>query len=101
MAVLVVMALLRLALTRHVTETAVEGSWLRMIALPVVMLAAVFAFPTLGFAATAVVLGLALTVIAQHDLYSVRSWAILLMSVTGVIVACTLLFSEVLSVPLP
>ncbi|WP_420333139.1 tripartite tricarboxylate transporter permease [Roseibium sp.] len=101
MAVLVLMALLRLALTRHVSEVPVEGSWLRMIALPVVMLAAVFAFPALGFAMTAVLLGLALTVIAQHDRYSAKSWAILLASVTGVIVACTLLFSEVLSVPLP
>lgn len=101
MAALVLMALLRLAVTRHVSEVAVEGSWLRMIALPVVMLGAVFAFPALGFAATAVLLGLALTVIAQHDRYSPRNWAILLVSVTGVIVACTLLFSEVLSVPLP
>ncbi|MEL7524614.1 MAG: tripartite tricarboxylate transporter permease [Pseudomonadota bacterium] len=101
MAALVAMALLRLALTRHVSEVAVEGSWLRMIALPLVMLVAVFAFPTLGFAVTAVLLGLALTVIAQHDRFSAKSWAILLASVTGVIVACTLLFSEVLSVPLP
>lgn len=101
MAALVLMALVRLALTRHVTEVRVEGSWLRMVALPLVMLGAVFAFPRLGFAATAVLLGLALTVIAQHDRYSAKSWAILLMSVTGVIVACTLLFSEVLSVPLP
>ena len=72
-----------------------------MIALPLVMLGAVFAFPTLGFAITAVLLGLALTVIAQHDQYSAKNWAILMASVTGVIVACTLLFSEVLSVPLP
>ncbi|WP_421979257.1 tripartite tricarboxylate transporter permease [Roseibium sp.] len=101
MAVLVCLAFVRLALTRHVTEISVEGSWFRMSALPLVMLAAVSAFPVFGFAATAVALGVALTVIAQHDRYSAKNWAILLLSVTGVIVACTLLFSEVLSVPLP
>lgn len=101
MAVLVCLAFVRLALTRHVTEISVEGSWLRMSALPLVMLGAVSAFPVFGFALTAVALGVALTVIAQHDRYSAKNWAILLLNVTGVIVACTLLFSEVLSVPLP
>ncbi len=101
MAVMVGLALLRLVFTRHVTEFAVEGSWLRMTALPLAMLGAVFLFPLLGFGATSVLLGLVLTVVAQHDRFSGKNWAILLLSVTGVIVACTLLFSEVLSVPLP
>lgn len=101
MAVIVGLALLRLVVTRHVTEFAVEGSWVRITALPLVMLSAVFLFPLLGFGATAVLLGLVLTIVAQHDQFSLKSWAILLLSVTAVIVACTLLFSEVLSVPLP
>ncbi|EEE44742.1 tripartite tricarboxylate transporter permease [Roseibium alexandrii] len=101
MAVVVGLALLRLVATRHVTEFAVEGSWIRMTALPLVMLGAVFLFPVLGFGPTAVLLGLVLTVVAQHDRFSLKNWAILLLSVTAVIVACTLLFSEVLSVPLP
>lgn len=101
MAVIVCLALLRLVVTRQATEFAVEGSWIRMTALPLVMLGAVFLFPLLGFGATAVLLGLILTVVAQHDQFSGKNWAILLLSVTGVIIACTLLFSEVLSVPLP
>ena len=101
MTVMVGLALLRLVMTRHVTEFAVEGSWVRMTALPLVMLGAVFLFPLLGFGATAVLLGLVLTVVAQHDRFSGKNWAILLLSVTGLIVACKLLFSEVLSVPLP
>lgn len=64
MAVLVALAIGRLFLTGHVTEEPVVGSWTRMIALPVAMLGAVLFFPILGFAITAVLLGLVLTVVA-------------------------------------
>ncbi|WP_298982603.1 tripartite tricarboxylate transporter TctB family protein [uncultured Roseibium sp.] len=101
MTALVCFALLRLALTRHVTEFDVEGSWLRITALPIAMHGAMFLFPILGFGIAAILLGLVLTIIAQHDRYSAKSWAILQLSVTGVIVSCIVVFSEVLSVPLP
>ncbi|MEO1789849.1 MAG: tripartite tricarboxylate transporter permease, partial [Pseudomonadota bacterium] len=101
MAVLVALAIGRLLLTRHVTEEAVDGSWLRMAALPVVMLGAVLLFPTLGFGGPAVVMGLVLAIVAQHDKFSPKGTAILLACVAAIIIACTLLFSEVLSVPLP
>lgn len=101
MLVLVVLAILKLFLTRHVTEIAVEGSWIRMAVLPASMLAAVSLFPILGFAITAALLGVVLTVVAQHDRYTPKAWAILMVSVLVVIVGCTALFSEVLSVPLP
>ncbi|MEM9341683.1 MAG: tripartite tricarboxylate transporter permease [Pseudomonadota bacterium] len=101
MAVLVVLAVGRLFLTRRVTEEAVDGSWVRMAALPVAMLGAVFLFPILGFAVSAVLLGVVLTIVAQHERVSVTSWTVLLASVAAIIIGCTLLFSEALSVPLP
>ncbi|MEM1363255.1 MAG: tripartite tricarboxylate transporter permease [Pseudomonadota bacterium] len=101
MVVLVAFALLRLAITRHVTEFPAQGSWIRMAALPLAMLGAVFLFTTLGFGATAVLLGLVLTFVAQHDQFRPKSWAVLLGSVIAIIFGCTYLFSEVLSVPLP
>ena len=101
MAVLVAIAVVRLLLTRQVTEEVIEGSWVRMAALPLAMLGAVFLFPWLGFGMSAVLLGLVLVVVAQHERASAKGWLILLVCVSALIGACTLLFSEVLSVPLP
>ncbi|MEM9248841.1 MAG: tripartite tricarboxylate transporter permease [Pseudomonadota bacterium] len=101
MAVLVLLALVRLLVTRRVTEDPVEGAWIRMAALPLAMFAAVLLFPVLGFGVTAVLLGVVLTFVAQHDTFTVKGWGILLSCVSGLIVACTFLFSQVLSVPLP
>ncbi len=101
MLVLVGVAILRLFLTRQVTEVAVDGSWLRMAALPLAMMAATFLFQTFGFAVTAVMLGLVLTLVAQHDRYSAKGWTVLLASVVGITLGCIMLFGKVLSVPLP
>ncbi len=101
MLVLVAVAILRLFLTRQVTEVAVDGSWLRMAALPLAMMAATFLFQTFGFAVTAVMLGLVLTLVAQHDRYSAKGWTVLLASVVGITLGCIVLFGKVLSVPLP
>ncbi len=101
MLVLVALALLRLFLTRQVTEIAIDGSWPRMAALPLAMMVAVVLFPILGFGMTAVLLGIGLTFVAQHDTFTLQAWGILLGSVVAVILGCTVLFSQVLSVPLP
>jgi putative tricarboxylic transport membrane protein len=101
MVVFVGFSVVKLFLTRHVTEVVVEGSVVRMIALPLIMLAAVFLIPLLGFMITAVLLGLALIVPAQHDKFTPKGWAYLIIGLAGTITAFTLLFSEVLGVPLP
>jgi len=101
MVVLVGLAILKLFLTRHVTEVKVEGSLLRMISVPVIMLAAVALLPVLGFKVVAILLGLALILPAQHDRFSPKGWTILVLGVGALILGFTLLFSEVLSVPLP
>ena len=75
MAVFVAAAVFRLFVTRHVAQTAVEGSRLRMAALPAAMLSAVLLMPVLGFLATAVFLGLFLSLVAQHDRFSAKGWA--------------------------
>jgi putative tricarboxylic transport membrane protein len=98
---LVGLALAQLVLTGRVTETPVEGSRLRMAAVPLVMLAAVALIPVLGFATVAILLGLALILPAQHDGFGPRAWAWLLGGVVATIAAVTFLFGQVLDVPLP
>lgn len=101
MVILVGLSILKLFLTRHVTEVAVEGSKVRMASVPLIMLGAVALIPFTGFLITAVLLGLALIIPAQHDKFTKKGWIYLVVGVAGVIIAFTLLFSEVLGVPLP
>ena len=101
MLVLVGLAMLRLLMTRRVTEERAGGAPIRMAAVPVLMLAGVAALPVLGFEIVAVLLGLALIFPAQHDRFTARGWVILVTGVAGVTLGVTLLFSEVLGVPLP
>ena len=101
MVVLVGLAILKLFLTRHVTEVAVQGSLVRMAAVPLIMFGAVALLPVLGFKIVAVLLGLALIIPAQHDRFSAKGWVILVVGVSAAILSFTLLFSEVLGVPLP
>ena len=101
MAVLVGIAALALLLTRRATDVPVQGSRLRMAAVPALMLGGVALIPVLGFEIPAVLLGLALIVPAQHERYGPKHWIALIAGVTGVIIGVTLLFGEVLGVPLP
>jgi putative tricarboxylic transport membrane protein len=101
MVVLVGFSLVRLMLTRHVTEVQVEGSYARIAAVPLIMLGAVALIPVLGFMLTALLMGLALILPAQHDRFTGKAWIALILGVAGAILGFTLLFSEVLSVPLP
>ncbi len=98
---LTALAVIKLFITRHVTEVAVEGSWLRMAAVPVLMLGAVALFPILGFQISAILMGLALILPAQHEAYSAKGWVMLVTGVAAIIFCFTLLFNEVLGVPLP
>lgn len=98
---LVGLAIAQLILTGHVTETQVRGSKLRMVAVPVLMLAAVALIPALGFEFAALLMGLALVVPSQHDTFTPRAWTWLLAGVVVTIGAVTLLFGQVLDVPLP
>ena len=101
MVILVALSVLKLFFTRHVTEIATEGSYIRMAAVPALMMGAVFLIPISGFMVSAILLGLGLIIPAQHDKFSVKGWAYLIASVVGIVVVSTLLFSEVLGVPLP
>lgn len=98
---LVGLAIAQLVLTGQVTETHVRGSKLRMAAVPLVMLAAVALIPLLGFEIAALLMGLALVLPAQHDTFGPRAWIWLLAGVVVTIGAVTLLFGQVLDVPLP
>lgn len=101
MLALVGLSLVKLLLTRHVTEVRAEGSYARMTAVPLIMLAAVALIPVLGFKVTALLMGLALIFPAQHDRFSGKAWIVLILGVAGAVLGFTLLFSEVLGVPLP
>ncbi|MEO0496971.1 MAG: tripartite tricarboxylate transporter TctB family protein, partial [Pseudomonadota bacterium] len=101
MLVVIAIAVVRLLFTRHVTEEAVEGSNLRRIAVPAIMLAAVALLGTLGFALTGLIMALALIWPAQHGSASHRYWVILVTSVGVLALAFTYGFDELLSVPLP
>lgn len=98
---LVVLAIAKLFLTRHVTELQVEGSRLRMIAVPMLMFGAVALIPVLGFEISALLLGVALVFPSQHDSFTPRGWFYLLLGVIVTILSVTLLFGRVLGVPLP
>ncbi|MDC0949113.1 C4-dicarboxylate ABC transporter permease, partial [Gammaproteobacteria bacterium] len=101
MLVLVIAAILQLVRTRQVSFIAVEGSRVRMFALPLVMLGAALLVPKIGFYAAALLLGLALMVTAQHQRISVRAWCGLIVGVSVTILGFSTLFSRVLAVPLP
>lgn len=101
MLALVAIAVLQLLLTRRVTETPVVGTRTRMVAVPLIMLVAVALIPLLGFELSALLLGIGLILPAQHDAFSARGWGLLIAGVIGTILAVTLLFGQVLDVPLP
>jgi putative tricarboxylic transport membrane protein len=101
MLAIVVLAIVKLFVTRHVTEVKVEGSLIRMVAVPAAMIVTVIAIPFVGFTIAAVFLGLALIIPAQHEKYTPKGWVILIASVVAAILAFSFLFSEVLGVPLP
>ncbi|MEM1079418.1 MAG: tripartite tricarboxylate transporter permease [Pseudomonadota bacterium] len=95
------LAVVQLLLTRQVTEIPVVGTRTRMVAVPLLMLGAVALIPVLGFELAALLLGAALIIPAQHDAFTPKGWALLLAGVVGTILAVTLLFGQVLNVPLP
>ena len=101
MVALVGLAMIKLLITRHVTETAVEGSLIRMGSVPVVMFVAVALIPITGFTLAAILLGLALILPAQHDQFTKKGWVILIGGIMTSILGVALLFGEVLGVPLP
>lgn len=101
MAVLVVLAVLKLFATRQVTEVPVRGSTLRMIAVPLVMMATVFLIPLTSFITAALGMGAVLILVSQHEQFSKRGWTTIFAVVLGVILAVILLFDLALGVPLP
>lgn len=91
---------LKVVLTREVTSSEVVGSKTRMILVPAIMLASVALMPLLGFYLSALLLGLALVLPSQHDRFSSRGWAYLLVGILIVILGSSWLFNTVFSVPL-
>ena len=98
---LVALAILRLFFTRHVTDVGVEGSKIRMIAVPATMLVTVALMPIIGFKFATILMGIALIVPAQYENYSAKSWAALIAGVIGTIFVSSTVFRDVLGVPLP
>ncbi|WP_298854148.1 tripartite tricarboxylate transporter permease [uncultured Ruegeria sp.] len=101
MLALVVLAILRLFITRHVTTVSIEGSRARMLAVPIIMLVTVALISPLGFKFAAIFMGIALIIPAQYESYSPKGWAALIAGVVGTIFVFSTLFSDVLGVPLP
>lgn len=101
MAVFVLIAIVRLLTTRHVSVTVSGGSVIRRAAVPIVMLATVGLVPLLGFGAAGAIMGLVLIFVAQYEKLTVRATCILVACVVAVITAFTLGFRNLLDVPLP
>ena len=101
MLVFLAMASVKLLITRHVTTQSVQGSYLRMIAVPAMMMVAAFLIPYIGFVTAMTLMGIGLILPAQHDSFERRHNLWLYGSVIGLILGCTLLFQHVLHVPLP
>lgn len=101
MLVLCGMAILNTLLTRHVTEDRSAGSMPRRIGVPLAMGLAVALVPILGFAVSGIIMGLFLMLCAEHATQSGRSWLMLGGGVAVIVVLFTLIFRDVLSVPLP
>jgi len=95
------LAALNAVVTRHVVEDRSDGSTPRRLGVPLAMAVGVMLAPVLGFACAGIVMGLALMVCAEHERRSARSWALLAGGVAAIILAFTLGFREILSVPLP
>jgi len=90
-----------LIITRHVTEQRIQGSKLRMLAVPSVMMMAVALMPFLGFYISALLLGLGLVLPSQHDRFTTKGWFWLVIGLIAVILSFSILFNQVLGVPLP
>lgn len=101
MMVFIVLALLRTVLTGRGHGVTLEGSSLRRIAVPALMLVAVALIPIFGFALAGLVMGLGLIMVAQHERMSPQTLVILVVCVAAVILSFTFGFKDLLGVPLP
>ena len=101
MLVIVAIAVARLFLIHQVIDEPSTGSTSRRISVPAIMLLAVFAMSTVGFALAGLLMALALIVPAQHGPISGTGATTLAIAVAGIILVFTFGFSEILSVPLP
>lgn len=98
---LIGLAAVMLIITRHVTEQRIQGSKLRMFAVPGVMMASVATMPFIGFYLSALLLGLGLILPSQHDRFTAKGWFWLIAGLIAVIIGFSVLFNQVLGVPLP
>jgi putative tricarboxylic transport membrane protein len=101
MLVIVAIAVARLFLICQVTDEPITGSSIRRVSVPAIMLLAVLAMSTVGFALAGLIMALALIIPAQHGRLSGSVAATLTLGVAGIILIFTFGFSEILSVPLP
>jgi len=101
MVCLIGVAAVKVLMTRDVTFSLVEGSNVRMFAVPAIMLASVASMPVLGFYLSALLLGLLLIIPSQHERFTTRGKVLLLVGITVVILPVCIIFNEVFGVPLP
>ena len=101
MAVLVLLAMIKLVVTRHVVEVKIEGSFLRMFAVPLFMMISVFLIPLLGFEFATILMVISLIFPAQHERFSVKFRTILILSLLVSVFVSIALFRGILGVPLP
>lgn len=94
-------AVVKLLLVRDVVEETAEGSVLRRVAVPAIMLAMVSILSAIGFGVAGLLMGVALMVVAQHGPASPRHWLLLTIGVLATILVFTYSFRNLLSVPLP
>lgn len=101
MSVFLVLAVIKLLLTRQVKETENTGSTIRRISVPVIMLVSVFLIPILGFGVSGVLMGISLIATAQYERLKAVPMAVLVLSVIAIILLFTFGFRDILGVPLP
>lgn len=101
MLILCGLAMLKTLLTRHITEDRSAGSTPRRIAVPLAMGLAVALVPILGFAVSGIIMSIILMFSAEHARQSRKTWLLLGGGVAVIVTLFTLIFREVLSVPLP
>ncbi len=97
----VALAAVRLLVLRQAAAPAPAKGLVRVAVVPVAMLAAVAAIPTLGFALGGIAMALALMAASYHALEGRGRLLASLAGVAAVIVAVTLAFRDLLNVPLP
>lgn len=97
----IALACCKLIWTGQVTTVPIEGSYIRIIAVPSVMMISALLISHIGFTGAVLLMGVGLILPSQHERFSTQQTLVLYSAVIGLILACTMAFKHLLQVPLP